>query len=322
MRSVDIDKVKTALLSMPRFSWEQGMAMQAFMEQGDMDTAVVLAKAGVWRQDKTGRIGKLETEMEVCTDPVCCTEALIAAIKYTDDPELKGGLEKLMNWVLKLAPRNRDGVIYFHRWTREVWSEAAHMIPVALAAAGYYKEALNNLNGYWKILFNPGKKLIHHRWDDDKQTFFRSAFWGVGNGWTLLGLVKTYDLLPLEYAAEKEEIAGKAKTLIDSLLSYLTPNNLIHDFVDDPSTFEEANCPQLLAYSIYSGLMAGWLDSSYLSYAEKIRETVESKVDEYGTVRGVCACPTFDRPGVAPEGQAFFLMLDAVAKKYAGGRYE
>jgi rhamnogalacturonyl hydrolase YesR len=196
------------------------------------------------------------------------------------------------------------------------------MIPPALAAAGYHKEALNNLNGYWKILFNPEKKLIHHRWDDDKKRFIRSAFWGVGNGWTLLGLVKTYDLLPPEYAAEKAEIAGKAKTLIDSLLGYLTPNNLIHDFVDDPSTFEEANCPQLLAYSIYSGLMAGWLDNSYPPYAEKIRETIESKVDKYGIVQGVCACPTFDYPGTAPEGQAFFLMLDAAAKKYAGGKYE
>jgi len=35
-------KVKLAMLSMQRASWEQGVAMQAFQEQGDHDMAYVL----------------------------------------------------------------------------------------------------------------------------------------------------------------------------------------------------------------------------------------------------------------------------------------
>jgi hypothetical protein len=38
-------------------------------------------------------------------------------------------------------------------------------------------------------------------------------------------------------------------------------------------------------------------------------------VDTYGLVQGVCGAPTFDKPGVAPEGQAFFLMMEAAYQK-------
>ncbi|MBE3063483.1 MAG: hypothetical protein IMZ69_00470 [Spirochaetes bacterium] len=42
-----------------------------------------------------------------------------------------------------------------------------------------------------------------------------------------------------------------------------------------------------------------------------MREKVYEKVDEHGLVQGVCAAPTFGYPGTAPEGQAFFLLMEA-----------
>ena len=41
--------------------------------------------------------------------------------------------------------------------------------------------------------------------------------------------------------------------------------------------------------------------------------TYQMQVDRFGFVRNVCGAPTFDRPGVAPEGQAFFIMMEAAA---------
>ena len=32
-----------------------------------------------------------------------------------------------------------------------------------------------------------------------------------------------------------------------------------------------------------------------------------------GFVVGGCAAPTFDRPGISPEGQAFFILMESVA---------
>ena len=36
-----------------------------------------------------------------------------------------------------------------------------------------------------------------------------------------------------------------------------------------------------------------------------------AKVDAYGLVQGVCGAPRFDHSGRAPEGQAFFLLMEA-----------
>ena len=38
------------------------------------------------------------------------------------------------------------------------------------------------------------------------------------------------------------------------------------------------------------------------------------KVDAHGLVQGVCGAPRFDRPGTAPEGQAFFLLMEAACR--------
>jgi rhamnogalacturonyl hydrolase YesR len=315
MYNVNIDKVKTALLAMQRLSWEQGIAMQAFLEQGDMDLVVLLAKGAIHRQLEDGRPAKLDN-WGVAVDPINNTEGLIRAVEYTNDPELKAGLDKLMQWILVKAPRNDKGVIYFAEGHPEYWTEGMYMLHPSLAVAGYFKESIVSLNTYWDALYDSEKKIMRHIWNEEKKEFRRAMHWGVGNGWTIAGLARMYDLLSDEYSTEKKEIAVKAKTLTDSLLSYISPECLLHDYIDDPSTFIETNCPQMLAYSIYRGMMSGWLDSSYLPQAEKIYKAAAAKVDGYGIVQGVCGIPSFDRSFVAPEGQAFCILLDAAAKNF------
>ena len=84
-----------------------------------------------------------------------------------------------------------------------------------------------------------------------------------------------------------------------------------HDVLDAPSTFREVNFAQMLAYTSYRGVQGGWLDASLLPYAEKARAAALAEVDTYGLVRNVCGAPHFDKPGVAPEGQAFHILMEA-----------
>ena len=111
--------------------------------------------------------------------------------------------------------------------------------------------------------------------------------------------------------SEKKLIEGYVRDVIDGCLKYQCEDGLFHDILDDPSTFMETNCGQMIAYSIYRGVKGGWLDSSYLKHADTIRKSVHKKVDKYGLVHGVCGAPDFDHPGTATEGQAFFLLMEA-----------
>ena len=50
-------------------------------------------------------------------------------------------------------------------------------------------------------------------------------------------------------------------------------------------------------------MKAGYLDHTYLVYADKSRAAAYAKVDGYGFVRGVCGMPLFDAPGVAADAK-------------------
>ena len=73
---------------------------------------------------------------------------------------------------------------------------------------------------------------------------------------------------------------------------------------------------QFLNYAIYRGVKAGWLDAAYVEKAERIYAAVQAEVDRFGLVRNVCGMPTFDHPGVAPEGQAFYILMETARSEY------
>src|SRR3712207_6138854 len=63
--------VLTALLSMQRQSWEQGVAAQAAIDLGRTDLAVLVAHAAVTRQAADGRLGDLETDPNSVNGGAC-----------------------------------------------------------------------------------------------------------------------------------------------------------------------------------------------------------------------------------------------------------
>lgn len=307
-----LGRAKLALLAMQRHSWEQGVAMQAFYEQGDSEVVTLLAKEAAYRAMPDGRAATIGVTDGV-TDPCAVGEALLAAAKATDDPALKKGADDLLQWALHTAPRNAAGVVYHLTTSKQFWVDSLYMLPPFLAAAGEYAAALQNLYGYWDALYDPAARLMHHMWDDEARRFVRAAHWGVGNGWALAALARMRALLPAEYEQDRRRITEMAVTLIDGVLLYMRADGLFHDVIDDPATFVETNLSQMLAYTIFRGVRDGWLGDERLADATRLRQAVLGKVDRYGLVQGVCGAPTFDKPGVAPEGQAFFLLMEAVA---------
>jgi hypothetical protein len=45
-----------------------------------------------------------------------------------------------------------------------------------------------------------------------------------------------------------------------------------------------------------------------------MREAARAKVDRMGLVQDVCGSPTFEAPGTATEGQAFFILMEAARR--------
>ena len=307
-----LERVKIATLGMQRYDWEQGTVAQAFLEMGETDLAISFARGAILRQEK-GRFSVLKGNGPI-NDCSSVGEAVLFAAKQTGDPIFQKGADEMLNVIKTTNHKTSDGIIYHTQEPQKgVWSDATYMLPPFLAAAGEYQEALKQIEGYRKYLYHPKDQLYSHMWNDEKKRFDREDFWGVGNGWSAAGMTRVIKLLPDSMMEEKKKLMGYTRDVIDGCLKYLRPDGLFHDVVNRPDTFVETNLGQMLCYSIFRGVAAGYLDKSYLKPAEIMRKAANDKVDKLGYVHDVCGVPSFDRPYFAPEGQAFYLLMETAA---------
>ncbi|MCW3100238.1 MAG: Rhamnogalacturonyl hydrolase YesR [Chthonomonadaceae bacterium] len=305
-----VAKAERATLAMQRFSWEQGVVAQAFLESGDEEMVVMLARGSLLNQTQDGRVAAVGGAP---IDPLMCGEAMWHAAEVTHDPDLRKAADNLLEYALKRAQRATDGTLFHTGHT--MWSDSLHTAPPFLAISGHYDEAVQQIEGYRKRLWDPNKRLFAHIWDEDKQTFPDKGFWGGGNGWAAVALTRIIRASPAAKQADKERLTGYLRELLDGCLAHQRPDGFFYNYVDQPDTFVEVNLGQMLAFSIYEGVRGGWLPRSYLEAANRVRKAAHARVDRYGLVQGVAGAPGFNHPGVSPEGQAFFLMMEAAAKK-------
>lgn len=305
-----VERVRIAALSMQRKSWEQGVLAQAFLEEGRDDLVVAMARASLIYLSKEGVPAALEGAP---VDPLMAGEAVARAAQLTGDPGLHKALEQSLAYVLKRAPRAVDGTIFHAGET--IWSDSFHTTPPFLAFTGHPGEALLQIDGHWRRLWNPRKQLLAHIWDEKSQRLTDPAAWGGGNGWAAAGLARVIRAWPENRATARARLTGDLRNVIDGCLAHQRADGLFYNVVDDPHSFVETNLAQMLAFAIYESVRGGWLPADYLPAADRMRAAARGKVDRDGFVQGVAGAPTFDRPGVSPEGQAFFLMMEAAARK-------
>jgi rhamnogalacturonyl hydrolase YesR len=310
-----VAKARNAALAIQRQSWEQGVLAVAFVEQGDDAMAVQMAKASMIH---LSREGIPAASGGAPADPLMAGEAILRAARLTGDPALGRAVTNMLDFALKTGPRAADGTL-FHTG-QQIWSDSFHTSPPFLAAAGHYDEAVLQIEGHWKRLWNPDKKLLSHIWDERGQRFQDKSFWGGGQGWAAAGIARVIRALPENRSADKARLAGHLKELLDGCLAHQSPNGLFYNTTDDPKSFEETDLAQMLACAIYESARGGWLPREYLAAADRMRSAARAKVDADGFVQGVCGAPNFSRPGISAEGQAFFLMMEASAAKLGPAR--
>jgi rhamnogalacturonyl hydrolase YesR len=308
-----IEKAAVAALAMQRADWEQGILAQAFLDAGERDAVIRLTRAAMVLRKKDGRMAVAVAGGP--TDPAMGGAAYAKAAEWTGDPEMKRAVDGLLEWIRLKAPRSADGILYHVFEGPEMWSDGFNGAPPFLAAMGFYDEALKQIEGFKKRLWNPEKKLLSHVWDEGKHELKDAAFWGSGNGWAAAGLARVIRSMPRERQKDREHLAAFAKEILDGCLAHQREDGLFHDVVDKPETFVETNLGQMLAFAAYEGVTAGWLPSSYRAHADRMRAAARLKMDDFGYVQGACGSPNFDRSGISTEAQAFCILMEAAGAR-------
>jgi unsaturated rhamnogalacturonyl hydrolase len=304
-------RVLTAMLSMQRYSWEQGVAAQAVHDVGRYDALLAMAHDAVTRQTESGQLadmGELST-----VNGAAVGEAVLWAARATGDPKYHQAAEYQLYWLLEHAPRTEDGTLYHLAGSRQVWADTVYMACPFLAAAGHVDVAVGQVEGHRTRLFDEKAGLYAAIWDEERRALSRPAFWGTGNGWVVAAIARIIPSLPRGQG--RDELGRHAQRVIDAALRWRRKDGLFHDVINAPDTFVETNFAQMLAYSIFCGVADRWLPFGYLTIAHSLREAAAARVDNTGLVWGVCGSPDFSKPGTSVEGQAFFLLAYAAAER-------
>jgi len=308
-----IERATAAAMAMQRRDWEQGIFAQAMLEADNREAVVLLTRAAIVQRVRDGRLAVVVSGSP--TDPSMGGEAYARAAEWTGDQQIHEAVQGLLDWIRNTAPRAADGVLYHSFGVPEMWSDGFNCAPPFLAAMGFCDEALAQIEGYRKRLWNPEAKLLSHIWDDGKQRFKDKNFWGGGNGWAAAGLARVIRRLPRERRQDRERLAAFAKDIVDGCLGRQRSDGLFHNVVDQLDTFVETNLAQMLSFAIYEGTLGGWLPDAYREKADRMRDAVRTKMDASGFVQGVCGAPGFDHPGISTEGQSFCIMMEATGAK-------
>jgi len=108
---------------MQRWPWEQGVVAQAFLELGDTETVILMAKEAVVNQHKDGRLA-MKYDMGAACDPASNGEPVMFAAIATGDEKLRAAAEKMLNYLLYRAPKTREGIIYHNENEGKIWVDA------------------------------------------------------------------------------------------------------------------------------------------------------------------------------------------------------
>ena len=335
-----IEKVKTAMLAIQRYSWEQGVCAQALYEAGDTTAFIAMAHDAVLRQAPDGRLAVTGENIAV-TDPAANGEVVWRAYQLTGNTMYKDAAERLVEYYMERAPRisypigkptTRNPMIknlichneisFTEGFSpHQIWVDSIYMLPPFLAIMGEFAEAQNQLRGYLDCLTDPTTGLLYHIYDAGTGRFVRKKLWATGNGWALLGLARILALLRENLQDYKNQEQAQQLlyyrtdmivSQLNAMLKYQLPDGMFCDILDEPDTFHDGTSAMMTAAVIYRGIAEDWLSrDEYVQRADLVFDNMQGKIDEFGIIRGVCGCPHFNTQGTSAEAQAAYIMMSA-----------
>lgn len=186
----------------------------------------------------------------------------------------------------------------------------------------YTDEAVQQINAYAELLQDPASGLFYHQFDRSTRRV-NGAFWGRGNGWALLGLVKTLQVIPREHSGY-EGLRARLERLIAALAHTQQKSGGWPTVLNMPDSYAEASLPAMFSVGIHDACRHGLVAPDWLSVAQRARQRMLELLHADGTMPGISiATPPGDAPHYAAiptadlfpwgQGPALLALVQAVA---------
>jgi unsaturated rhamnogalacturonyl hydrolase len=181
-------------------------------------------------------------------------------------------------------PRHPDFHDFIYVDCMEVDAPFLCKLAAVTSNPNYYDAGVHQILSYCELLQDNVTGLFFHQYDG-KTKHVNGAFWGRGNGWALLGLVKTLLLLSEThqgYQIIKERLLRLCKALAKCQL----PSGNWPTVLDGPKAYPEASLPAMFGYGIQLAILHKIVGDAYQALVDKAWQAMWRSIDD-GLLMGV-----------------------------------
>jgi unsaturated rhamnogalacturonyl hydrolase len=221
--------------------------------------------------------------------------AMIKAYRKNQQITLQPIIENYINYIMYNEYRLFDGTFARNRPQKNtVWLDDMFMSIPALAQMGaltgdtkYFNEAVKQILLFSDKMFVEEKNLFRHGWVE-AANHHPSFFWGRANGWALLTLVETLDVLP-ENHPQRNTIIHLLKKHIQGLAACQSGDGFWHQLLDRNDSYPETSATAIFTYCIAHAINKGWIEAvTYGPVATLGWNAVSTKINSEGQIEGTC----------------------------------
>jgi rhamnogalacturonyl hydrolase YesR len=227
--------------------------------------------------------------------------AFVKARRAGVGPDLKILIDRFADFVSHGEYRLDDGTLARHRPFRScLWLDDMYMSIPILSQMGaltgdqrYYDDAAKQVIQISARLFNPATGLYTHGCDMDVPDAQPSYCWGRANGWAIMAMCETLDVLP-ENHPQRAAILKLLRAHAKALASLQSGQGLWHQMLDRPDTVLETSCSAMFTYAIAHAVDRGWLNEEiYGPVAIAGWNGLTTRIDSQGHVTGICVATSY-----------------------------
>lgn len=199
----------------------------------------------------------------------------------------------LLHEQLEKQPRTNTGNFWHKQiYPNQIWLDGIYMAQVFYVrfrkefGGGDYSDTMSQIRNVRKYMFDEDKKLFYHGMDcsktafwADKETGCSKNFWLRAIGWFTVALVDIIDYI--DNAADKEELCGIFREVIDGIAQYADPvTGMFYQVVDcggREGNYLETSGSSMIAYAMMKGARLGIIDGKYAEAGKKTFDGICSK---------------------------------------------
>lgn len=218
------------------------------------------------------------------------------------------------------AERGPEGALGHWIGSHQLWVDTLYMACPLLSALGRFHgrsewidDAVGQIVLYAKHLQDPASGLFYHMWD--WRTGERSPIlWGRGNGWVLMSIADTVEVLK-PGGPRFRELSAIATAMLAGLRKTHRPEGTWNTILDDPASYPEASAASMFCYGLIKLVRLKALPASdALAVARRAWSAVTERYVRDGIVTGVSA-------GTDPGNAAKYRSIRTGSQTWGTGAY-